>query len=102
MPRIDVDGGKLHYQQTGEGPDVVLIHAFTSNLAVWMMIGIMDELAKDFRVTSYDLRGHGLSEVTPNGYNSAAMAPLGQIWLRRPTLTTLPLHPHRRACTALC
>lgn len=74
MPRIDVDGVKLHYQQTGEGPDVVLIHAFTSNLAVWMMIGIMDELAKDFRVTSYDLRGHGLSEVTPTGYTSVEMA----------------------------
>jgi pimeloyl-ACP methyl ester carboxylesterase len=74
MPRIDVNGLRTHYQQTGEGPDVVLVHAFTGNLSVWMMIGLLDELARDFRVTAYDLRGHGLSEVTERGYDSAQMA----------------------------
>jgi pimeloyl-ACP methyl ester carboxylesterase len=69
-----VNGAKLHYQQAGDGPDVVLIHAFTSNMAVWMMIGLIDQLAEDFRVTAYDLRGHGVSEVSPGGYDSAHMA----------------------------
>jgi hypothetical protein len=39
MPRIEVNGVNLHYQQSGQGRDVVLVHAFTSNLSVWMLIG---------------------------------------------------------------
>jgi pimeloyl-ACP methyl ester carboxylesterase len=74
MPKIDIDGLQVHYQQQGTGPDVVLIHAFTSNLSIWALCGIVAELAAQFRVTSYDLRGHGLSSVTPGGYNSAQMA----------------------------
>lgn len=74
MPHLQVNGVGVHYQQTGAGDDVVLIHAVTSNLAVWMFIGILDTLGQDYRVTAYDLRGHGLSETTPTGYTSAEMA----------------------------
>ena len=71
MPLVSVKGLRFHYQQKGQGPDVVLIHAATSNLAVWVFIGLIDTLAADFRVTAYDLRGHGLSDVPPTGYTSA-------------------------------
>jgi pimeloyl-ACP methyl ester carboxylesterase len=74
MPEVAVNGARLYYQQAGEGPDVVLVHAVTSNLAVWVFSGLVDALASDFRVTYYDLRGHGRSERTPGGYTSAAMA----------------------------
>ena len=74
MPMLAIDGLKLHYQQEGAGPDVVLIHAFTSNQSIWAVSGIVAELAADYRVTTYDLRGHGMSGVTPSGYNSAQMA----------------------------
>lgn len=74
MPEVEVNGARLYYQQAGAGPDVVLVHAVTSNLAVWVFSGLVDALATDFRVTSYDLRGHGRSERTPSGYTSAAMA----------------------------
>jgi 3-oxoadipate enol-lactonase len=74
MPDIVANGVRLFYQQTGSGPDVVLIHAVTSNLAVWMFSGLPDVLAADFRVTLYDLRGHGASERPPGGYTSADMA----------------------------
>jgi pimeloyl-ACP methyl ester carboxylesterase len=74
MPEVEVNGARLYYQQAGEGPDVVLVHAVTSNLAVWVFSGLVDALASDFRVTYYDLRGHGRSERTPSGYTSAAMA----------------------------
>ena len=73
MPHINVNGINIHYQQTGQGPDVVLIHAFTSNMAIWMLTGLVEHLAGDFRVTSYDLRGHGVSEVPKTGYTSAEM-----------------------------
>ena len=74
MPELLVNGTRLYYQQSGAGPDVVLVHAVTSNQAVWMFTGLVDALAVDFRVTSYDLRGHGASERPLTGYTSAAMA----------------------------
>jgi 3-oxoadipate enol-lactonase len=74
MPYVDVNGLKVHYQQTGEGPDVVLLHGFTSNLAIWIFVDAVDTLASDFRVTTYDLRGHGNSEAPASGYTSADMA----------------------------
>jgi pimeloyl-ACP methyl ester carboxylesterase len=75
MPQLRVNGATLNYVQKGQGPDVVLIHAVTSNLAVWLFIGLLDKLARaGFRATAYDLRGHGLSEATPAGYTSAEMA----------------------------
>lgn len=91
MPRIEIDDVTLHYQQSGNGPDVVLVHAFTSNLSVWMLINLVETLAANFRVTAYDLRGHGASGVPRRGYTSADMARdfnglharlgLGRAWL---------------------
>jgi pimeloyl-ACP methyl ester carboxylesterase len=75
MPHVTTPGGtRLFYQQAGRGRDVVLIHAVTSNLAAWVLTGILDALAADYRVTAYDLRGHGGSSVPATGYTSAAMA----------------------------
>lgn len=74
MPHADLDGLKLHYQQMGQGPDVVLLHGLTSNLAMWLFSGLVPALAGEFRVTSYDLRGHGLSDAPPDGYTSVDMA----------------------------
>src|SRR5947208_7001459 len=74
MPEVEVNGTRLYYQQAGGGPDVVLVHAVTSNQAVWLFTGLIDALAADFRVTSYDLRGHGASDRPPTGYTSAVMA----------------------------
>jgi 3-oxoadipate enol-lactonase len=74
MPMIDLNGLRFHYQQRGRGADVVLIHAVTSNLSVWLFSGLMEVLATDFRVTAYDLRGHGASDAPASGYTSADMA----------------------------
>lgn len=74
MPEVQVNGTRLFYQQSGAGPDVVLVHAVTSNQAVWLFSGLVDALAAAFRVTSYDLRGHGASERPRSGYTSAVMA----------------------------
>jgi 3-oxoadipate enol-lactonase len=74
VPHANVNGVDLHYQQAGAGPDVVLLHAVTANMAVWLVSNLVDTLARDYRVTAYDLRGHGLSAATPSGYTSAEMA----------------------------
>jgi 3-oxoadipate enol-lactonase len=74
MPSITIEGLRFYYQQAGEGPDVVLIHAVTSNMTMWMFSGIMEDLSANFRVTAYDLRGHGMSDCPPSGYTSREMA----------------------------
>jgi pimeloyl-ACP methyl ester carboxylesterase len=53
---------------------VILIHAFTSNLAIWMLTGIVETLTANYRVTMYDLRGHGMTAAPPTGYTSAELA----------------------------
>lgn len=73
MAKALINGIRVHYQVKGTGPDLILIHGVTSSLAQWY-IEMMPNLAKDYRVTVYDLRGHGLTDLTPNGYDSESMA----------------------------
>ena len=74
MPKIVLDNGLLvHYQQVGSGPDVVMVHGITGNLAVWHL-HIAPVLAEHFRVLTYDLRGHGYSGTPPTGYSPDDMA----------------------------
>jgi len=74
MPKVFARGINFHYLTRGEGLDIVLLHGVTSSLAAWYN-GILFALeAAGFRVTVYDLRGHGLSDSTPTGYNSSEMA----------------------------
>jgi pimeloyl-ACP methyl ester carboxylesterase len=72
MPKTTVNGVNLHYIAVGAGPDVVMLHGFLGNLAVWHL-QIAPQLRRSFRVTTYDLRGHGYSEVTPTGYTAGEM-----------------------------
>jgi len=74
MPRVDIGDIHLHYQQAGAGPDVIVLHALTSNLAIWFLTGAIQRLSNGFKVTAYDLRGHGMSDMTVRGYTSKAMA----------------------------
>jgi pimeloyl-ACP methyl ester carboxylesterase len=63
----------LNYYQTGEGPDLVTVHGLAANLAFWYL-NIIPALSREFRVTTFDLRGHGYSEMPCSGYTSATMA----------------------------
>jgi pimeloyl-ACP methyl ester carboxylesterase len=73
MAKADIEGLTLHFQRVGIGQDLVMIHGLISNLAFWYLT-IAHVLARDFRVTVYDLRGHGLSDMPRNGYTSSDMA----------------------------
>jgi pimeloyl-ACP methyl ester carboxylesterase len=74
MPKARLRSGlRLHYQRVGEGPDVVLVHGITGNLAIWHL-HLVPALAERFRVLTYDLRGHGLSDTPPRGYSPDDMA----------------------------
>jgi pimeloyl-ACP methyl ester carboxylesterase len=72
MLRAPINGTRIHYLQSGKGPDVVLIHGLGGNLAIWFL-HLVGKLKDEFRFTAYDLRGHGRSDASPTGYTTADM-----------------------------
>ena len=60
------DGVTLHAEVRGrpEAPTVVLVHGWSNSTRVWEPV--MRALGEEFRVVTYDLRGHGRSD-TPAG-----------------------------------
>jgi len=74
MPKLAANGIDFHYQQSGAGPDVVLIHGVTGDLSIWFLCEAMGILGRSFRVTAFDLRGHGYSGLPKDGYTSADQA----------------------------
>ena len=73
MPKTRINNCTIHYQQLGQGPDLILIHGLFGNLAFWYF-SILPELLQHFRVCMYDMRGHGHSDRPKCGYRSAEMA----------------------------
>lgn len=73
MPIAHVNGVDLNYLQLddgGEGPreDLIMVHGLATNMAFWYFkYGL--PLSKRFRVTLYDLRGHGRSGMPQTGYS---------------------------------
>ncbi len=73
MPMISVNGMRLHVASTGSGEDVVMVHGLAANLAFWRL-KIVPHLAPQYRITAYDLRGHGRSDMPADGYSPSNMA----------------------------
>ncbi len=75
MPFIHVNGIRLNVLQldnTGlaEPPELVMVHGMATNMAFWYFnYGL--PLSKRFKITLYDLRGHGRSEMPEGGYTPA-------------------------------
>jgi pimeloyl-ACP methyl ester carboxylesterase len=73
MPKIKVNDLTFHYWMSGTGPEVVvLVHGLGGNLAGWHL-AIVPDLQRDYRVLTYDLRGHGRSDAPPAGYTTGDM-----------------------------
>lgn len=68
-------GVRLSVREAGnpQGPSIVLIHGFTGSHLTWEH-QISGPLAEDFRLVTYDLRGHGESEkpLEPEQYTTSA------------------------------
>lgn len=59
---FDSAGVRIHYTDQGQGEPVILLHGFVMHADLnWRRYGIIDKLAKQYRVIAVDLRGHGLS-----------------------------------------
>jgi 3-oxoadipate enol-lactonase len=63
----EVDGGRLYYETSGNGPAIVLIHAGFLDLRMWdPQIPVF---SKTNRVIRYDVRGFGKSDLARNTYS---------------------------------
>ena len=60
MRHVDVAGRRLTYEQTGVGPNLVLLHGAVTDLRSWG--DVVDMLATTFRVTAFDAPGCGGSD----------------------------------------
>ncbi len=70
---VAVDGMRVHYRDRGSGPAIVLLHGSNSSLFTWE--GWAADLARDHRVVTLDLPGHGLTGPDPRArYRYAEMA----------------------------
>jgi pimeloyl-ACP methyl ester carboxylesterase len=59
---FDSQGVRIHFTDEGSGTPLVLLHGFAVNADLnWRLPGLTEVLAREFRVISMDLRGHGLS-----------------------------------------
>jgi pimeloyl-ACP methyl ester carboxylesterase len=60
---FDSGGVRIRYIDSGAGAPVVLVHGFTANIErAWIETGMVENLARDYRVIALDLRGHGRSD----------------------------------------
>jgi pimeloyl-ACP methyl ester carboxylesterase len=57
------DGLTISAQEWGNpaGPEILFIHGFSQSSLSWMR-QVDSDLAKEFRIVTYDLRGHGNSD----------------------------------------
>ncbi len=60
MPTLHREGLGLHFEETGQGVPILLTHGFSATSA--MFTDTARALADDFRVVTWDLRGHGSSD----------------------------------------
>ncbi|MDH5572001.1 MAG: alpha/beta hydrolase [Gammaproteobacteria bacterium] len=78
MPQAMVNGVKLNYVQIdcereGACEDLIFVHGLSTNMAFWCF-HYATELSRYYRITVYDLRGHGRSGMTGNGYTPNNMS----------------------------
>jgi pimeloyl-ACP methyl ester carboxylesterase len=64
---VSVNGVRLRYIKTGEGPALVLLHTLRTQLDLFEKV--VPELAKSFTVYAVDYPGHGYSDIPPAKYD---------------------------------
>ena len=67
-----VDGIRLRYIATGEGPTLVLLHTLRTQLDLFRKV--IGDLSRDFRVYAMDYPGHGYSDIPEADYDPELFA----------------------------
>lgn len=79
MPIALVNGIRLNYVQMApenandQTEHLIMVHGLATNMAFWYF-HYAPVFSQHFRVTLYDLRGHGRSEMPSSGYSPAQLA----------------------------
>lgn len=78
MPIVQVNGVRLNYVQIeplqrGVREDLVMIHGLATNMAFWYL-RYAPVFSQRYRVTLFDLRGHGRSDMSESGYTPHKLA----------------------------
>jgi pimeloyl-ACP methyl ester carboxylesterase len=60
MPSVDRDGVKIHYEDYGSGPVLLLSNGYGSSTRMWQ--GQIEPFSGSHRVVLWDMRGHGQSD----------------------------------------
>src|SRR5688572_26317994 len=61
----EVDGSKVHWTSTGNGPAIIFVHGWTCDESSWQ--GQVPAFSKQYRVITMDLPGHGKSDLPKDG-----------------------------------
>ena len=69
---IAPDGAKIYYEEQGKGNTILLVHGWQCSGKFWQKN--VPELAKNFRVITMDLRGHGNSSRIMSGHTISQYA----------------------------
>lgn len=72
MPYFDHDGCQLHYEESGQGSPLLLLHGLGSSNLDWEYQTAA--LASRYRVIAMDMRGHGRSDKPDERYSMAGFA----------------------------
>ena len=80
---MTIDGTRLHYIERGQGEPLVLIHGNGTMIQDFLVSGIVDELAKRYRVIIFDRPGYGYSDRPRGLWTPRAHATLYQAALER-------------------
>ena len=67
------DGTRLFHIDVGDGPPVLLVHAWSLSSAMWEY-QVRALVAAGFRCVAMDRRGHGRSDVPGSGYDLDTLA----------------------------
>jgi 3-oxoadipate enol-lactonase len=118
MRFVKANGLVIHYLDQGRraGPPLVFINSLGTDFRIWNEVA--EILAPDFRIVTYDKRGHGLSESGPDkndmaDYARDLAALLDQVGVGRATIVGLSIggliaqelyrqSPERVAALVLC
>lgn len=83
---VDAPEGQIHFWQAGQGPALLMIHQASSSSEEFA--GVVDTLAGQFRVISFDWPGHGLSddpetELGADGFTLSALQVLDHLGIEK-------------------
>jgi len=66
MSEAEINGARLYYEVHGEGFPVIFTHGLGGDGSMWVFQ--VPEFREKYKVVVWDVRGHGRSETTENGY----------------------------------